>query len=411
LDGGITTIDKRNTTFDETYTFSVTARDIDQTASAVRLFTISVIGRNTTPYENLYLKALPSLGQRRLFLDIVQNTNIFPNELIYRNEDPYFGIAKELRTLFLPGLTPSELEDYALAAERNHFIKRITSTGQIKTAVARDNNFNVKYEVVYLEIQDENTNARGQSPADSIDLSNIIDTPYYDRQGNAYTIATPNAFGNMNNTMANALGYANKGALPDWMTSRQADGRVLGFTRAVVLAYTVPNASELIAYRLTKLNFNFNQIDFTVDRYVLDNNLSSNYDIESGSFVSSNETTFDKYPRTLSIYQDQGTVDYAVRIPYEQINNCYVTAIRELGGLDGVRTFKSGQRLVFAQQEFFLGQGDSSNVNQGWSDSLSLWDGEKWDDDKNTVVTSDDLGWDSSGYVPGFNEWTDNSNY
>ena len=48
----------------------------------------------------------------------------------------------------------------------------------------------------------------------------------------------------------------------------------LGYIRAVVLAYTVPGASKLIAYRLKNANFSFNRIEFKTDRYQLDNYLS-----------------------------------------------------------------------------------------------------------------------------------------
>lgn len=403
LDQGDTTIDGGLTTFDNTYTFTVTASDLDQTVSADRTFTIRVVNRNITPYENLYLKALTSVEQRAQFESIIQNRSVFPQELIYRNEDPFFGIARDIKTLFIPGLAPSTLAEYAAAAETNHYTKRITFGG-VKTAQALDENFNVKYEVVYLEIFDENTNELGQGPANSIDLTAQLTTPYYDDQGNSYTVAYPNSFSNMSSAMVNALGYANKGALPDWMTSRQADGRVLGFTRAVVLAYTVADASKLIAYRFTQQNYDLNAIDFTVDRYQLDNSYSDNYDVAAGAFITSTETTFDRYPRSSSVFRDVGTVDYASTIAYEEINNRSLTAIRSLGGIDGIKNIKTGDRLVFATQEFRRSQSDLGEYNQGWNDVQTIWDGDVWDYDSNTATTTDDLGWDQAGYIPGYNE-------
>ena len=79
----------------------------------------------------------------------------------------------------------------------------------------------IKYEVVYLDVLDENSNEQGQAPADVINLSGIIENPYYNDAGNAFVIANPNAFNNMRDAVINSITYANKGALPDWMTSTQ----------------------------------------------------------------------------------------------------------------------------------------------------------------------------------------------
>ena len=406
LDQGTTFLDgtilgDATTTFDVTYTFTVTARDYDNSITSNRTFTIRVLNRNNAPYEDLYLKALPSKEQRAQFTTIMHNTSIFPPNLIYRNDDPFFGLTDTIKTLFLPGLNPSLLSEYAAAVATNHYEKRIT-LGNVKTAVARDSNFNIKYEVVYLEVNDDNTNADGQGPA-NIQFPAIA-TPYYDYEGNAYTTAYPNAFSNMKDVTVAALGYANKGALPDWMTSRQANGFILGFTRAVVLAYTVPGASSLIAYRFAQQDFNINEIDFTVDRYQVDNIYSANYDIAAGAFITSRETTFDRYPGLSSVFVATGTVDYAVSISYESINNRAKSSIISLGGLDGINSFKDGETLVFARQEFRQDQNDIGDYDQGWNDVATVWGGDSWDYDNSTATLIDDLGWDAASAVPGYKE-------
>jgi hypothetical protein len=78
--------------------------------------------------------------------------------------------------------------------------------------------------------------------------------------------------------------------------------------------------------------------------------------------------------------------------------------VERLEGLDGIKNFKNGQTLVFAQQEFRQSQNIFGDYNQGWSDVETLWDEETWDWDNDTVPTTDDLGWDAASYVPGFNE-------
>jgi len=380
LDKNIVTLDGKKTTFDNTYTFTITAQDLDVSVSSDRTFTIRVLDTNTKPYENLYLKALPTSEQRRQFAAITQNPVIFPNDVIYRASDPNFGITNTIRSLFIPGLNPSTLADYVEAASTNHFKKRIFF-GDVKTAVALGEDFNVKYEVIYIEIKDENTNEFGQGPADRYQLSNLIDNPYYDLNGNSYTIAYPNAFSNMQTQLVENLGYANKGVLPDWMTSRQADGRVLGFTRAVVLAYVNPGASNLIAYQLSREDLKLNQIDFTVDRYQLDNSYTENYDIAEELFLTSTETIFDRYPQSTP-FNDIGSVDYAVSVPFDELNKKLKSFInQQFNGLDGIKNFKDGQRLIFAQQEFRQDQNDLNDYNQGWNNVSTLWDFDLWDSD------------------------------
>jgi hypothetical protein len=409
LDAGETVIDGGDTSFDETYTFTVTVNDIDNTVSADRTFTIRVRQRNVRPYENLYVRALPSSEQREFFNELLRDKSVFPPELIYRSTDPWFGIARDIRSLWLAGLSPSTLAEYAAAMSQNHFQKRLFFDG-VRTAQALDENFNVKYEVVYLPLYSTNdTEAYNTShdtkiaPARTIDLTNVIDNPYYDSEGNAYTVAYPNSNEAMEGQIVDNLGYENKGALPDWMTSRQENGRQLGFVHAVVLAYTVPGASKLIAYRLQEQNFNFNTIDFTVDRYQLDNVYSTNYSIADQDFITSAETTFDRYPVLSNIFRSVTTVDYASNdLSYEEINSRSLASIRSLGGIDGIKNIKEGDLMVFGTQEFRRGQNDIGDYNQGWSDVQTLWSGDDpWDSDAGTVTTADDLGWDQAGYVPG----------
>ena len=67
--------------------------------------------------------------------------------------------------------------------------------------------------------------------------------------------------------------------LPTWMLSKQADGRVLGFTPAWVIAYAKPGKGEQIAYNIrTQFGSQLNLIDFKVDRYELDALLTRNWD-------------------------------------------------------------------------------------------------------------------------------------
>jgi hypothetical protein len=348
LDKNTTTIDGATTTVDNTYNFTVQATSTDGTVSSTKRFTILINNFNKTPYENLYLKALPTLDQRQTFLSIVNNTEIFPDNLIYRNGDPYFGRAQDIRSLFLSGLTPSQLSAYTSAMSTNTYNKRIEFSN-IKTARAVDANFNTKYEVVYVELKDDAMN-QGSTPVNYYYNSTI--------SANVY----PNSFDNMSSVISSNLGFANQGALPGWMTSPQIDKKTLGFTRAIVLAYTIPGASNLIAYRLKSNGITFNNIDFVADRYDLDNVLSKNYNTTTGKFITSKETTFDRIVRPGAVAY---TVDYGVRgLAFDMINGQSVASIQARGGLDGVLYFQNGQTLIFTQQESYAGE---LNANDGWN--------------------------------------------
>lgn len=407
LDGGKTTLDKGAITFDYEFKFTVTASDESlpniphdsihyraPSVSSDKEFTIKIKNYNKSPYENVYLRALPSPQQRNDFTTLLGNKDIFPPELIYRPADPWFGKATDIKFLFAAGMNPNYAKEYIASMSQHHYNKRI-SLGDVKTAVALDENYNVRYEVVYVDVVDSSDKA-----AYSIDRTMQVDDPY---RGPPFTAVYPNSLDNMK-TELTQLGYANRGAMPDWMLNQQEDGRVLGFTRGVVLAYTVPGAGKLIAYRLqhSEIPFNFNQIDFEVDRYQLDHLLSKTYDIDNHKFIQSKETTFDRLLPTGGLHPYAGTaataekartiaisagldpvtqadiiqgladaavmsmpqiaVDYAVRLPFDHINGRTISFILQHGGLDGTATVKEGQYLVFAKQELFGLTADESKI-------------------------------------------------
>ena len=369
LDGGTTTIDGIVSDFDNVYNFIVQASNTDGTASSQQTFTISVRNFNMTPYENIYVKALPSIDQRNTFLNIVNNTDIFPEELMYRSSDLNFGRARDIRSLFLAGLTPTEVTSYLAAMGTNTYNKRVEFS-DVKTAIAVDENFNVKYEVVYIELKDDAT-FKGKSPANSR-FDTLINKTVY-----------PNSFANMSSVITTETGYANPGAIPGWMTSPQADKRQLGFTRAIVLAYTVPGASKLIAYRLGANGITFNSIDFVVDRYDLDNSYTANYNIADMVYNLGEETTFDRIERPGIITT---SVTYGVKgLAFNMINNQTTSQINARGGLDGKTNYSDGDTLIFLQQENYAGE---IGVNDGWVDaSLNKIPG--WNEYTNSTKIAD----------------------
>lgn len=282
LDGNTTLLDDNSTSFDRTYNFTVLATDVNNYVFETKQFTLRVKDLDQKPYENLYITAMPTRAQRNIFNNIINNTDIFPESVLYRLSDPWFGKNSSRRSLFLAGLNPQQASEYISAMTFNHYWKNLTF-GALKTAQALDDNFNIKYEVVYLELIDNKVNAQGLGPNLSVTLN---------PNSTGITTIYPNSFPNMQKRLEDNIGYENRRTLPGWMTSRQPDGTVIGFTRAFVLCYTQPGKSIEVAQRLQLYQQENNiigiPISFTIDRYLWDNSLSNVFNKTANAYVSNN---------------------------------------------------------------------------------------------------------------------------
>jgi hypothetical protein len=300
LDLGTTTFDvtRENgqdpTTFDLTYSFVVNAYSLNGVVNVSKTFTITVIREYNEPYENLYIQCMPPLDDRALIESLVQNSDIFQPDLIYRPADPNFGVAKKVIYTHAYGLKSSTIDDYYSALLENHYWKNLI-LGSIKTAQARDSRGNVIYEVVYSQIVDDLVNNQGESVSKQVELPYPID--YADNLFDVTTVY-PNSLVNMRDQVIDVVGQISN-ILPLWMTSKQANGQILGFTPAWVIAYVKPGQAERVAYYIqTQFGENLNLIDYEVDRYELDRYLSKNWDpvadSTQGAWVPpAAETTFD----------------------------------------------------------------------------------------------------------------------
>ena len=403
IDDFTTTFDGNKTSIDRSYTFTVIAETVDGTASSLQQFTLALDIINTKPYEDLYLSAKPAFDQRQIYNSVITDPAIFPEELIYRADDPWFGINENMKMLFIPGLNSETLDQYEAAIINNHWTKRYNFDG-VSTAVVLDNFYNVKYEVVYVNVVDPEEQPNGTGPASTVDLTNVIANPYVDELGGTHKIIHPNTSSNMIAQLENNIGFADQSSLPPWMTSNQLDPnnpgkfkQPLGFTKAVVLAYTVPGASKLIAYRLRNAGINFNNIEFSVDRYNVDNYYSKYFDTVTGTYIPGKETTFDALPVN-NVGTIVAKVTYATTLPFDQINGRPVTYIQNNGGIDSVKFFGSGETLIFAQQEGFLNPGPYD----GWVNYTNAWIGDN-------ITTPAIEGYGSGAYdtynvIPGYLE-------
>jgi hypothetical protein len=318
------------------YEFTVRAVTDNYFTYSEKIFNWRVIRVHDKPYTNIWIRSFPKVEERLNLSTTLGDPRLFPPKLIYRTSDEWFGKGRDLRFLFAPGVKYTDMANYTAMLEQNHYKKSLL-IGDVKTAIAHDEQLNIVYEVVYLPILDQGSRFDRNTSTD-ISLPDIIDLrPYiknfYQKNGTInYTIES-NSLVNMRNRIKSTVGYYNSGILPRWMTSPQPipdkPGQFfspLGLISGIVLAYTIPGGSSQIAFKLKQSGVNFNNFKFEFDRYELDQNLSGTFSNASNGYAISEPTTFDDDFTTF----EHGTtkfgdnLDYSIGSRISEIGNKYL---------------------------------------------------------------------------------------
>jgi hypothetical protein len=349
------------TTFDREFTVTVEVYDIPGDISVAKTFTIIVDFAHPDPYSNLYLVARPPIDQRLVFRKLIKS--IDPT-LVYRHADPNFGISSDIRMLMAPGIKFSTGAEMQAALERNHYEKKL-GLGKLRTARAVNLDGTVRYEVVYIEVRDRMANELGISISSSVELGGLKYLP----PGNN-SVIYPNSIENMRDEVYRNVGRIRQLPLPGWMSSKQANGAILGLINAVVICYTQPGASDEVVFNIERVHddanadrLSFNSIEFMTDRYVWDNSLSKFYNPDTEEFTASNATTFDRILEIAGAPPLVATVNYAVRAPFSSINGRDAATLANAGVFDGISTGFVGSTIIFARQE---GYDDLAPGATGW---------------------------------------------
>ena len=338
--------------------------------SVFKTFKIHVVREYNRPYQNLYVRAMPPPNDRALIRSLLDNEEIFPPAYLYRADDPNFGKSSQVTYAHAFGLAPDTLDRYVASLYENHYWKNLI-LGEIDTAQAIDpTTGQVVYEVVYSKIIDNLVNTDGQSVNKIVTLPYAIVNPV-----DGTTIITsvyPNSLVNMRDQVIDVVGQISN-TLPLWMTSKQTNGRVLGFTPAWVIAYVNPGRSKEIAYYIqTYFAQQLNSVDFKVDRYILDRVLSKNWDVDTQHWVPRPPTltTFDRFSTGNKVFI--GTVDICTSLAWSDVNNRSLKYINDLGGLDGIINDIEGKTIIFANQEEYNGPPGSNypTITDAWQ----IWD-------------------------------------
>ena len=285
------------------YSFTITAYSPNYpTISSSKSFVVTVVQEFDQPTDTLYITCTPGIDDRNLINSLLNDETIIPSELVYRPTDINFGKSTNVVYEHAYGIYASMIDEYIAAVTRNHYWRYLT-LGEIKTAVAKNDAGEIVYEVVYSEIIDNLENPQGTSISNPIIWPRPIDLglgPWYtsitdiytsydkDLPPGFYTSRTPgyartlypNSLYNMRNRVADVLGQEyNSKLLPLWMTSQQANGGTLGFTKAWVICYTKPGFSETIKNNINNnWPYTLNLINFRIDRFTVNKSITYNYD-------------------------------------------------------------------------------------------------------------------------------------
>jgi hypothetical protein len=344
----------------------MTATGSQDVISVYKTFQVHVIREYNRPYQNLYVRAMPPPNDRALIRSLLDDPEIFPPEYLYRADDVNFGKSTQVTYTHAFGLAPDTLERYVSSLYENHYWKNLI-LGQIETAQAIDPvTGEVVYEVVYSKIIDNLVNTAGES------VNKIVTLPYaiVDPADGSTMITSvyPNSLVDMRNQVIDVVGQIST-KLPLWMTSKQTNGRVLGFTPAWVIAYVNPGRAKEVAYYIqTYFAQQLNSVDFKVDRYILDRMLSKNWDTDAQHWIPRPPTltTFDRFSTGAKTFI--GTVDICTSLAWSDVNNRTLAYINNLGGLDGVINDVEGKTIIFAKQEGYDGPPGSnySTIDGAW---------------------------------------------
>ena len=147
LDGNTTTIDRQ-------FKFTVRVQDHFGYSAITREFTVKVTDPDDKLYSNFYIRPMLKKEQRSNYELIVSDNNLFDSSIIYRPNDPRFGIQKNMQMLVYAGIETKAVQDYVAVTSQNHKRKKY-KLGAVKSAVAKTPGTNTEvYEVIYVDVVD-----------------------------------------------------------------------------------------------------------------------------------------------------------------------------------------------------------------------------------------------------------------
>lgn len=245
------------------YNFTVRATDL-YNQIVEKDFYINVTEYDDLKYTQIYVRPFLLRDSRYDYSIFISNNNIFESSMIYRPSDPNFGVQQDIKMYLEYGIQQVRLSDY-IEAMSKCFTNKKVFFGEVKTVPAEDEYGEHVYDIVYVEIVDPLQQSDGDFVESTVE---------------ANTLVYPNSIANMRRALElveydGLIVKTDEYQMPRWMrTPQSSTGLPLGYTLAVVLCYALPNMGASIVKNIENSGFNFNTINFDIDRIVIENNLS-----------------------------------------------------------------------------------------------------------------------------------------
>ena len=248
----ILTIDAGATTTDQNYYFTIRASDAYRLSAVDREFFITVVADTLTEYTRIYVKPFLTRDKRNSYRDFVTDSLIFDPVLIYRPFDPEFGIQTQIKMLLETGIEKVDLDLYAEAMTEYFYRKRFYF-GEVKSILAQDSNGNDVYEIIYVDINDDQMIGSDRVGVSVDNMRSQLESIVID--GDTILV--------------------DERLQPKYMTTLDENtGIPLGFVKAVPICYTIPGGALKILSRINNAiktgQFNFNNYNFDTDRIVVE---------------------------------------------------------------------------------------------------------------------------------------------
>ncbi len=312
---GPTTFDGDTTSSDRLFEFTVKAQDKYGYSSITKTFRIVVETPNQKIFSNIRVQPFLSTAQRTTWREFINNASVFTPNSIYRANDPNFGIQTNLSMIVFAGLETKAAASYISAMGLNHKKKRFHFGGISKAIAYIPGTRTALYEVIYVDMLDplELNGKRlpselknlGKNPTPvTVDANNSIwsrnlsdlieDEPFSSRPENritadsqGYQVSNSNVDRYFPNSISiwrerfstwsdeNDSFAIERNYLPLWMRSIQPGSKQeIDFKLAVTLCYCKVGQADDIILNINNYikttGFSFNQLDYTIDRYIID---------------------------------------------------------------------------------------------------------------------------------------------
>ena len=248
------------------YEFEVRAEDVQRRAYVIKTFSITVDRSDETEYTSIMLRPFLQPSVRDTYYDFTSDPNIFDQSLMYRPYDQNFGVQKTIQMALYTGIETTSLRNYANAMQQ-YFFKKQLFFGEVKSAVAKQPDGTVIYEIVYVDIVDNTVNNDGISVSSTVtSFGSEINT----NSINAMRGALENV-----DIDGNIIQYTTF-FLPLYQKTVQLDtGIPLNFVKSVPICYVKPGNSATVIKKITESGFKFNMINFEIDRIIVLNSTHS----------------------------------------------------------------------------------------------------------------------------------------